>query len=353
MVAFSKLALPTVFIVGAYAQNATNTTTPNLVPDVLLANGLTTIASLKSSNPNWSSKNLTLFAPTNAAVTAAYGATPVGNVAAPQGFSEYDVVIDTAATSSNYYVLSAANPPIVWYNVSGTIYARWGTGQSIAAPFLADNGIVYALNSVVDKPQNISTMLAANAGAGTNSGLSTQSFLSALSAAGMTGSSATGSLDLLGSTTVFAPSDAAMAKYANFFSTLTVDQIRYVLQYHVVPTNVQYSTSLKSSNFFPSLAGGSVITATANNVTVHVNNATIVLADCFHSNGVVHVINEVLIPNNIPGMTTATPTASAKTSPTAAAGSTTALLGSSSGVGKVAVSAFGLVSALLLAVLVL
>lgn len=226
-----------------------------------------------------------------AAIQAAYGSVDITTLPAPQGYSELMADIGAPFTTAKYFVNTNANPPFVWYNITtgntSTVYIRWGTGQSVSSVYNAQNGNIFAINSVVQAPQNISTTLAANAGAGSTSGVSTQLFLAALQAAQMTGSQSTGSLDLLQGTTVFVPSDDAMSKYSSFLSTLTAAQARYVLQYHVIPTAVQYSTTLKSSQYFSTLAGGSTLTVTYNNSTVHAGNGTVILADAFHSNGVI------------------------------------------------------------------
>ena len=97
--------------------------------------------------------------------------------------------------------------------------------------------------------------------------------------------------------TVFAPTDAAFKKVPK--STLkslakNKAKLRAVLLYHVVAGKVPSSevvmmTSVKTVN------GKSVRIRTSNG-SVYVNNARVTKPDVNASNGVIHVINRVLIP---------------------------------------------------------
>jgi uncharacterized surface protein with fasciclin (FAS1) repeats len=97
--------------------------------------------------------------------------------------------------------------------------------------------------------------------------------------------------------TVFAPTDDAFAKVPA--STLTAlaanpDLLKSVLLYHVVAGSVPASvaatltsaTTLNGSDIGISVVGGSV----------YINNAKVTTADVFATNGVIHVIDTVLIP---------------------------------------------------------
>ncbi|OSP55012.1 fasciclin domain-containing protein [Pseudoruegeria sp. SK021] len=96
--------------------------------------------------------------------------------------------------------------------------------------------------------------------------------------------------------TVFAPTDAAFAKLPegtvddllNDIPTLTK-----ILTYHVVPGAVM-STDL-SDNMMAGTVEGSELTITTMD-GVKVNDATVTQADIKASNGVIHVIDTVLMP---------------------------------------------------------
>jgi uncharacterized surface protein with fasciclin (FAS1) repeats len=104
-------------------------------------------------------------------------------------------------------------------------------------------------------------------------------------------------LQAAGPYTVLAPTDAAFKRVPK--ATLRAVQrnpklLRRVLLYHVVKGSVPASTvvTLKSAR---TLAGPSIkIRVTGSRVFV--NNARVVTTDVGASNGVIHVINRVLIP---------------------------------------------------------
>ena len=99
--------------------------------------------------------------------------------------------------------------------------------------------------------------------------------------------------------TVFAPTDEAFAKLpAGTVDTLlmpeNIDQLTAILTYHVVPGAVTSDQ----------LAGQRLSVATVNGEEVHIDgrngvtveNATVTTQDIIASNGVIHVIDTVLLP---------------------------------------------------------
>jgi uncharacterized surface protein with fasciclin (FAS1) repeats len=111
--------------------------------------------------------------------------------------------------------------------------------------------------------------------------------------------------------TVFAPTDAAFAKLpAGALDQLIAnpEQLRAVLTYHVVPGRVmaaQVTNGLSANS-----VQGSPLTFQVGGGSVKVNNsATVVSADVAASNGVIHVIDTVLMPPAAQGMPAALPRA--------------------------------------------
>ena len=100
--------------------------------------------------------------------------------------------------------------------------------------------------------------------------------------------------------TVFAPTDAAFAALPkgtveNLLKPENKAQLTKILTYHVVPGAV-LSTSLKSGDV-KSVEGTSLkVGVNAGKVTV--GGANVVKADIKASNGVIHVIDKVLMPSN-------------------------------------------------------
>jgi uncharacterized surface protein with fasciclin (FAS1) repeats len=101
-----------------------------------------------------------------------------------------------------------------------------------------------------------------------------------------------------GTFTVFAPTDAAFAKVPK--ATLTAlaankAKLRAVLLYHVVKGAVPASAvTMKSS--LKTLEGAALPVKTTSAGAVTVGGATVVKADVRAKNGVIHVINKVLLP---------------------------------------------------------
>lgn len=99
--------------------------------------------------------------------------------------------------------------------------------------------------------------------------------------------------------TVFAPSDEAFAKLpAGTVETLlkpeNKEQLVSILTYHVVSGKV-YSKSLAGKKLDAATVQGTTVAVDGTN-GVKVDNATVVAADIKTSNGVIHVIDSVLMP---------------------------------------------------------
>jgi uncharacterized surface protein with fasciclin (FAS1) repeats len=99
--------------------------------------------------------------------------------------------------------------------------------------------------------------------------------------------------------TVFAPTDAAFAKLPagtveNLLKPENKDQLRRVLTYHVVSGKVGSAdvTKMRSAK----AVSGDTISVAVKDGKVMINNATVVTADVGASNGVIHVIDTVILP---------------------------------------------------------
>lgn len=97
--------------------------------------------------------------------------------------------------------------------------------------------------------------------------------------------------------TVFAPTDAAFAKVpADKLNALLADKaaLTKVLTYHVVPGKVT-AAEVKSGNV--KTVEGQSLKLTASSTGVKVNDANVIKADVMATNGVIHAIDEVVLPN--------------------------------------------------------
>lgn len=152
-------------------------------------------------------------------------------------------------------------------------------------PALAANLAVYIIDEVLSLPPNISAaageLFPSLAGVIQSSGL-----LDPLEAAeGLT---------------IFAPNDAAISGIMSALGTLNATQIQTVLANHVINGSVVYSTELMSSNY--TSAAGEPFTFMSNSSGAYVmsanSTAKIVQSDIIVQNGVVHVIDGVLVNTN-------------------------------------------------------
>lgn len=97
--------------------------------------------------------------------------------------------------------------------------------------------------------------------------------------------------------TVFAPTDEAFAKLpAGTVESLLKDKekLTQILTYHVVPGKVMASDVAGMTS--ATTVEGSDVSIKVENGKVMINDATVVTADVQASNGVIHVIDSVLMP---------------------------------------------------------
>jgi uncharacterized surface protein with fasciclin (FAS1) repeats len=107
---------------------------------------------------------------------------------------------------------------------------------------------------------------------------------------------------LSGSTdyTVFAPTNAAFAKVPKKTLNMLLENkslLRKVLLYHVLPGKVPASKVLKTES--AKTAEGAEVQFSVRGKSAFVNESKIVKTDIGCSNGIIHVINAVLIPPNL------------------------------------------------------
>jgi uncharacterized surface protein with fasciclin (FAS1) repeats len=102
--------------------------------------------------------------------------------------------------------------------------------------------------------------------------------------------------------TVFAPTDEAFAKLPagtldNLLKPENRDKLRRILTYHVVAGEVRAADVVKLSS--AKAVSGDTITVKAMDGNVHVDHANVTRTDIQASNGVIHVIDAVILPKGI------------------------------------------------------
>jgi transforming growth factor-beta-induced protein len=238
-------------------------------------------------------ENITVFAPTDAAfktLLADLGASSLDDipVADLTNILLYHVIGSKAMSTdlkSGYFPTlskSAGNSISMYISVEGGVSINKNT-KVTAADVAAKNGVIHVVDKVILPPSVV------------NIALDNENFsilVQAVVKAGLVDA-----LSGAGPFTVFAPTNAAFnALFAQLgiagVENLTADQLVPILTYHVVSGNV-LSTAL-SNGQVPTLSGKTLNVNLSGGVKI--NDSEVVAADIQGSNGVVHVINKVLLP---------------------------------------------------------
>lgn len=99
--------------------------------------------------------------------------------------------------------------------------------------------------------------------------------------------------------TVFAPTDAAFAKLPKgAVEALLKDKekLAAVLTYHVLAGKVMAADVIAMGDASPATVNGAPVRIVVRDGSVYVDNAKVVVADIEASNGVIHVIDTVIMP---------------------------------------------------------
>ncbi len=153
----------------------------------------------------------------------------------------------------------------------------------------ASNGIIHVIDNVM-LPMDVVKIATSNS-----------NFSQLVSALGAANGDLVSVLSGNGPFTVFAPVNAAFQEIAGTVAGLDADQLASVLTYHVASGNVRAEdltdnmevTSVQTEKFTINL--GDPVTITDANG----NTSEIILTNVQGTNGVVHVINKVILPQNL------------------------------------------------------
>ncbi|MFO7999245.1 MAG: fasciclin domain-containing protein, partial [Bacteroidales bacterium] len=169
----------------------------------------------------------------------------------------------------------------------------------VIADLEADNGVVHVIDAVLVPAEEPTTVVDIITGSEVHTTLAV-----AVTEAGLVEA-----LSAEGPFTVFAPTDDAFAALPEgLLETLLEDpsgMLTDILLYHVVSGSA-YSGDLSDGQSVSTLFGQDV-TVTINEEGVFINNARVVIADLEADNGVVHVIDAVLVPAEEPTTNVNTP----------------------------------------------
>ena len=233
---------------------------------------------------------ITVFAPDNAAFTAA------ADITADFVAADFDAVLAYHAVDGN--VLSNGVPAIgsslltnsADQNVSIVFDTTDGVIANDSVVTLADIKVVGGTIHVVDAVLLPPTIVDLAGYAGLDSLLATVGVADADASNPMIGSA----LSSAGTLTVFAPTDGAFTAAAAVTAGLSDAQLGTVLTYHVVAGAAPILSTDLSAGAVETLQGEDVTIALDGGATV--NGVDILIADVVATNGVVHVIDGVLVP---------------------------------------------------------
>ncbi len=291
---------------------------PNLVEAATEA-GLTTLLAAVTAvdglpSALLSAPAITVFAPTNEAFAAAleaFGAADLNelvikigggaNLEKVLGFHVVPAVAFSTDLAASNTFTTLSGQEIVVERSGNAVSVRDQLGrvaQVVAADVAIANGVVHVINGVMLPDLMLPNIVEAAQAAGLTV------LLDAVTAAGL--GNALLNADAI---TVFAPTNAAFVAALEAFDAANLNQLvariggignlQTVLGFHVVPA-VAFSTDLAATNTFTTLAGQELtVTVGSSGVTVTDalgNTANVVAADVAIENGVVHVIDGVLLP---------------------------------------------------------
>ncbi|MET0390000.1 MAG: fasciclin domain-containing protein [Polyangiales bacterium] len=238
-----------------------------------LAEALTSadlVDALKGEGP------FTVFAPTDAAFEA-LGTAPTGD--ALKNVLQYHVIEGTLGAldlKEGGAAVTLAGSPVLFSLEGG---AQINDAKITITNLVAKNGVIHVIDAVIVPSED--DIVATAVAAGTFTQL----------ANALTSADLVDELQAPGPFTVFAPTDAAFEALG---TAPTGDALKNVLLYHVVNGAVG-SGDLKAGSTATLLSGENVTIDLASGVKV--NDATVTTANILTKNGIIHVIDKVLVPN--------------------------------------------------------
>lgn len=242
----------------------------------------------------------TVFAPTNAAFTAAgidVNTIPVDQLTDVLLYHVLGATVKSTdlQEGQTYASTASASGPndkqlSILIEKTGAAVKVNNSANVTSADVTATNGVIHVVDNVL-LPLSVVGHAAANS-----------NFTSLVGALGAASGDLVNVLSGTGPFTVFAPLNSAFDEISATTATLNADQLAKVLTYHVVSgnvvagdlTNAMSVTTVNGETFTVNISGSTVTLTDANGGV-----STVVLTDVQGTNGVIHVINKVIIPNNL------------------------------------------------------
>lgn len=183
-------------------------------------------------------------------------------------------------------------PVSILVEKTGTSVMINNAAAVVEADILTENGVIHAINTVL-MPLNIVEHAMAN-----------DDFTQLVTALGNASGDLVTALSADDQTyTVFAPTDAAFDAISDVAAGLSADELASVLTYHVVQGANVTSRNLSDAQVVTTLQGESfTVNIDGNNVSItdaQGNVANVIFVNIQGTNGVVHVIDKVIMPQTL------------------------------------------------------
>jgi transforming growth factor-beta-induced protein len=248
----------------------------------------------------------TVFAPTN----DAFDALPAGlvdalllpeNNAALAEILTYHVVAGTVlAADVTAGVVATVQGENLTISTDGGV--KVNDANVVATDVIASNGVIHVIDAVIVPPSlDVEALLAGSAGDIVDVATAAGSFTTLLAAIDAAGLAETLQGD--GPFTVFAPTDDAFAALdpalvAKLLLPENKDVLAAILTYHVVAGAV--TSDLVTAGEVTSVQGDAIVVSIEGYGSVRLNGAaTVTTVDIAASNGVIHVIDAVILPPSL------------------------------------------------------
>lgn len=245
--------------------------------------------------------NITVFAPDNAAFVKA-GITSLDGLdkAALSPILLYHVLgakVMSSQLPASGIATTLSNDQKIYLGYTTNAVLVNGLTTIKDVDIVKNNGVIHTIDRTLVPPaKDIVDIAAALANNGTASQFTV--LVSLLSNPAY--ASVTAAIKAASNITVFAPTDAAFAEISGVIPTLTQAQITNILQYHAVGGRI-FSSQLVNNQVVPMLNGQNT-TVKISGSTVELmdksggRNAKVIEVNVHGSNGVIHVIDKVLLP---------------------------------------------------------
>jgi len=254
------------------------------------------------------SASLTLFAPTDAAFEALFATMPEG--------AKDELLADAEALTSilTYHVLKGAVDIAAAGELAGTAVETFN-GEKVALtiredaylyvneakvdPYdiMASNGVIHVIDKVLLPPEPDTSAADMTIVEIASANEDFETLVSAITAADLVGT--LGNPDPAAKLTVFAPTDDAFAMLGDLglaYLTDDLDRLTNTLLYHVIDGAVDSIDAAAAYNQSVTMKNGDSAEVTIENGMLMIGDATVVTKDIIASNGIIHVIDSVLMP---------------------------------------------------------